>query len=312
MSFYVHFFASLILVMTCMAVIPTADASTFCADPYSSICASRNNKPFSDNTHPANADQIQSLWQDIQVAATAVIVNTIPTFKLQNELIKKIKNVSLKVDICLNDPTLANANFSQAQQTVTYCTGNFSSSTSLFQQIAVLAHELGHSMEPCLSDLSNYFYKNVEQCLRDSHSVNASVFGFASKKAFLQQCSQLLKACENGMSFACANRERLGCLSGEARCSKDQINESFADWWSAEVLVQMVQKDPRFLKLSLAQKQNGFKNIVADSCDSRYPFDSTYPQPQTRYNQILLAHPSVRKLMNCKISTGDPLYCPAN
>lgn len=281
-----------------------------CSDLYTATCSQTNTKlkSISAKNPGLPKDQIQGLWVKILESAEQVITAKVSSKDQQKIILKNIKQVKLVTEDCLNDPTLANANFNGNK--VTYCNGNFLVKPSLFEQIAVLAHELGHSLEPCKFDQTTYYFSKIETCLRDEKSAGAVSWGFSDIEQFHKKCTYLESACEKGLSLACQDFTRHGCLEESPRCLKDQINESFADWFSAEVFSVML-KNNHFIKSNMPENQfiDGLKSIVSSTCRSSYSIESIYPQPATRYNKILLAHPDIRHKMGCNKVNTDILYC---
>ncbi|MCB0419354.1 MAG: hypothetical protein KDD61_00035 [Bdellovibrionales bacterium] len=155
----------------------------------------------------------------------------------------------------------------------------------------VFAHELGHSFDPCrwkpfLGGL--YPFDSVIACLRSKDSVHALARDDSKMNELIQagkitnemaETLKLLKSCNN--SFY----PPLGIQA-------DQILESFADWFAAEVVA-----DSKYLNLEFRK----------DLCQSKTLQPGTsYPSNQDRLHKIYLANPKIQKKLALK---SDAKYC---
>lgn len=146
--------------------------------------------------------------------------------------------------------------------------------------LAVLAHEIGHSIDSCRwsSQFSTPWpFQKVGECLRSSLSVSAKIRDDNQFKSELD--SQRL------------TKENATFLKENPTCNKstyppigtqaDQLPESFADWFSVEVI---------------SQKETLSKNIRSDLClDKKLNAGSSYVENSKRLTGIYFAHPQLRQ-----------------
>lgn len=153
--------------------------------------------------------------------------------------------------------------------------------------IAVIAHELGHSFDSCR--WGAYFsgpwpFSKVGECLRTTKSVGARK----------RDDSQLDKM---------ASKELVTALKLNPTCNKtsyppqnlqaDQLPESFADWFAAEVV-------SRLKEINLSQ-------VRVDLCDKKISrVESSYPSNAERLERIYHANTVIAEKMKIKEAT---VYC---
>ena len=159
---------------------------------------------------------------------------------------------------------------------------------------AVFAHEMGHSLDPCR--WSSFFsktnpFEKVIQCLRSDKSV----------KALARDDSQMESSIKNKL----LTKDMAKSLKQNPTCNrsfypprgtqKDQILESFADWFSAEIFATSSFKS-KFPRPDLCQTKELMKG-------------SSYLSHLDRLQKIYLSHPQLAKLSkDSKAAT----YCPFN
>ncbi len=155
---------------------------------------------------------------------------------------------------------------------------------------AVFAHEIGHSFDPCrfeafLSKSGNNPFEKVISCLRSKKSV-------AAKKRDDSKMDKLVKSGK-------LSRQLQQALLSNPTCNKlqyppigiqsDQIGESFADWFSAEII---------------HMRDSVKKGLRADLCNVKILNQgSSYPNNLDRLQKIYLAHPSIRKGLELKTAS---------
>lgn len=157
---------------------------------------------------------------------------------------------------------------------------------------AVFSHELGHVFDPCRWGAffkgENPFSKVVE-CIRTSKSVGAQKRDdrFMSKMILERHLSKEL-ALGLKVNPMC-NRLEYPPIGVQA----DQLPESFADWFSAEVL----SESPYLTN-----------NLRSDLCQENKKLvpGSSYPNNRSRLDRIYLAHPKIKKHFNWQ---GNAVYC---
>lgn len=185
--------------------------------------------------------------------------------------------------------------------TVRVCEGIFLQTTSEFALAGVLAHEISHSIGPCIMNeragtyqtlVEKHPLKNVISCLTGNRSVGLRIMG-ESKDAEAPKGAD-----ENHV------------------CQAEYVDEVLSDWLASEVLPLYIEKN---FKLKADQYQIGYSNFLRTACSSgseegseeRDP-DDTYPPLADRINKLLLPNPKVRKQMGCtsKLKAAD--YCDSD
>lgn len=191
-------------------------------------------------------------------------------------MLDKINKLAIKVESCggLLEP---NAFYDSMANDINYCESAAFISSSLFREIFVLAHEAGHSIDPCVSKYkgaSSNHLENLVSCLRRSDSIEAR---------------------NNG-----AIETSRGCVDNY----NDQIGECVADWLAGEVLADLTGSLTLGLK-KLGQEKygNGIANAISLLCGSGGPSE-THPSGEDRY-RLLLNQPKIAERMGC---TPDPSY----
>jgi hypothetical protein len=158
---------------------------------------------------------------------------------------------------------------------------------------SVFAHEMGHAFDPCrwgaLFSGADPF-ASVIGCLRSSASVGA-------KARDDSQLESMLKAGKLGPDLVASLQANPTCNKLEyppVGVQGDQINESFADWFSAEVLA----RSPEFAKLPLRTDLCGSEELSKGS---------SYPSSMDRLTKIYFANPALKKLAGDSASSA--VYC---
>ena len=160
--------------------------------------------------------------------------------------------------------------------------------------IAVFAHEIGHSFDPCRWSAfyeGEWPFQKVGQCLRSDKSANAKKRDDSKLEAF-QKSGKI-------------SRELVQALKANPTCNKlayptqglqaDQLPETFADWFSAEVIARLKNLDVSKLRLDLCEE----KTLVDGS---------SYPANHVRQENIYYAQPVIKNLLTDKsLSKGS--YC---
>lgn len=144
--------------------------------------------------------------------------------------------------------------------------------------LAVFSHEIGHSFDSCRWGAffdGAWPFQKIGDCLRSKESVNA-------KKRDDSKLDMLEKQ----------NKDLATSLKQNPTCNKmayppiglqsDQLPESFADWFSAEVMSTMKDINPLALRTDLCEKKE--LNI-----------GSSYPSNELRMNAIYFVHPELKK-----------------
>jgi hypothetical protein len=159
--------------------------------------------------------------------------------------------------------------------------------------MAVFAHELGHAFDLCRWGAfyeGPWPFQKIGECLRKSESVGAKT----------RDDSQLESLVKRGT----VSREVAVALKMNPTCNKliypppgvqaDQLAESFADWFSAEVM--------SFAVVELA-------GLRDDLCEAHQLVSgSSYPSNADRLNRIYLANSAVRDKLGFK-KDAAAIYC---
>ena len=160
--------------------------------------------------------------------------------------------------------------------------------------IAVFAHEIGHSFDSCR--WGTYFsgqwpFSKVGECLRSAESVGAKkrddrlLEKLASKERVV---SDLVKSLKDNPT---CNKSVYPPQGVQA----DQLPESFADWFSAEVIANSGIDDRASLRVDLCENQNLIEG-------------SSYPSNHERLELIYRAHPSLL-IKSKKRQKKGVVYC---
>jgi hypothetical protein len=150
------------------------------------------------------------------------------------------------------------------------------SAKSWFNVVFTLAHEFGHSIDPCelkVAKVAIPAYHQLASC-------------------FLKQ----------GVIAARPNRRECG--------ENDQLSETFADWIAVQVVSEALAHyatefhDP----ISLT---NAAANSVRDLCElEEGEFETLlHPSPETRIERIFGRNPAIRHTLGCEDVVSDTPYC---
>lgn len=162
--------------------------------------------------------------------------------------------------------------------------------------LAVFAHEIGHSFDSCRWGAffdGPWPFNKVGECLRSDKSVSAK----KRDDSLLEQSNKSGKI----------SAELMAALKSNPTCNKmaypptgvqaDQLPETFADWFSAEVVSHMKDLNVTNLRTDLCEE----KNLIAGS---------SYVSNQMRQEKIYFVHPKINKLLKMGDSHFSPVhYC---
>ena len=150
--------------------------------------------------------------------------------------------------------------------------------------LAVFAHEIGHAFDSCRWGAffsGPWPFEKVGQCLRSEKSVGA-------KKRDDAPLEKLVAAKKISSELALALKQNPTCNKlayPPPGIQADQLPESFADWFSAEVMARMPSIE--------------VKNLRQDLCDTRKLREgSSYPSNVDRLGRIYLAHPKLKSKLD--------------
>jgi hypothetical protein len=159
--------------------------------------------------------------------------------------------------------------------------------------IAVFAHEIGHSIDSCRWGAffkGDWPFDKVGKCLRSGNSVSA-------KKRDDSQIDALI-------SYKRLSKELGVSLKRNPTCNKsvypprgfqkDQLPESFSDWFSAEVV-------------AILKSKSNFSKLRLDLCNAKKLVKgSSYATNKLRLEAIYKTHPTISNKLNYK---SNYKYC---
>ncbi|EPZ51457.1 hypothetical protein M902_2528 [Bacteriovorax sp. BAL6_X] len=158
--------------------------------------------------------------------------------------------------------------------------------------VSLMAHEIAHSFDSCR--YSGFYksqnpFESIQKCLRNSTSAGAK-YRDDSQLNFLVQNKVLTKEVgENILANPTCNRS-LYPLPGKQR---DQLDEIFADWFSAEVV---------------AHSGIAIDNLRSELClDKELRKGSSYVSNKRRLTSIYLTQPTIAKKL--KIIENEYRHC---
>lgn len=225
----------------------------------------------------------------------------------------------------------ANAFYTDQSNKFFFCKGFERYGRSDFAAVNIIAHEMGHSIDPCVIQkggsiygfsysskekaAEEYPFPNLISCLRDKNSIWAkdlskSSPGMADGPAPEPPRKKIKK-------FEKAKEPNVvGSDGDDLFCNTDQIGESFSDWLGTEVMSEFMNNE--WKNLSERQVSNGLANIWRDACEpgvglhnKSSPTDP-HPPVRDRLERLIMVHPVVRKRLNCGPLPKDKIYCDLN
>lgn len=146
--------------------------------------------------------------------------------------------------------------------------------------LAVFAHEIGHSIDSCRWGAflkGKWPFENVGSCLRSSESVGAKKRDDSKMQSMLAQ-RRLSKDLITALKLHPTCNKRVYPPVGT---QSDQLPESFADWFSAEVVARIPGLDKKALRQDLCKE--------ADLMDG-----SSYVSNKDRLQGIYFSHPKLK------------------
>lgn len=140
---------------------------------------------------------------------------------------------------------------------------------SWFNVVFTLAHELGHSIDPCEVRYAGFAFPAYDRLTA----------------CFLQQ-------------------KLIDTRATRSECGRDdQLSEIFADWLAAQITTEALKAFS--FEFQGPQLINAVRNSVRDLCDQdddEFESDLTYhPSPKVRIDKIFGENPEIRKLLNCDL-----------
>lgn len=149
------------------------------------------------------------------------------------------------------------------------------SAKSWFNLIFTIAHELGHSIDPC--------------------EVRAEGLAFPAYDR--------LSACFVHHNLVAMRKDRTECGNN------DQLSETFADWLAVQVTAEVLKNFATEFKGQ--QILNAVVNSVRDLCDDEFEEADMefHPSPQVRIDRIFGKNPAIRELLGCGVPESGRKYC---
>ena len=151
-------------------------------------------------------------------------------------------------------------------------------STSIFNFIFTLAHELAHAIDPCelrSTQQSLPAYDRLRACFLNNNLVKMS--------KFRSECGQ-----------------------------NDQMSETFADWVAVQMIVEALKEFAKeFTPMDIMRAA---RNSVRDLCEQEGEGldKELYPTPKTRIDSIFGWNPEIRALLGCPLIPPSLIYCSFN
>jgi hypothetical protein len=231
---------------------------------------------------------------------------------VRRRMVAKIRNMRIQESNCAegygsNQATMVpNAFYFPEKNLVQICEGYLLTSSSEFKLVGVMAHEIGHALDPCnIADSGVFNYKpdspwldqypipGLARCLsqhsptEDQENVSRRSSGYGGERGMYP--GSVAPPTRDGRS----NSKTFD----KASCRNAHLGELCGDWFAAEIL-------PRYVKTHLSnltptQIRAGYANVERGSCGSRGGPGSTHPASELRTNAIIGSHPEIRSQMGC-------------
>lgn len=237
-----------------------------------------------------------------------------------------------------------NARYQPHNNKFSICRGFLLRTSSEFALVHTIAHELAHSIDPCVLTLSPlppleqgssekplgsdqwYPIPGLLSCLRGEQSVHAKRvyrnLGAPSEGYFVSQPQAQYPASGSSAppplkDTACQDQVT---ANNQIYHQHDQIGEAYSDWLATEILPEYIGKN--FPKLSQERLRMGYSNVWRMTCSPEESFRAKnsglrrrvvsldiHPDTSLRANRILLVQPQIRKQMGCPETMKTAIYC---
>lgn len=199
--------------------------------------------------------------------------------------------------------------YTSSENSFTFCRSYFDYSTSEFDLVQTISHELAHAIDPCslgsydstelaskaksdqaIDDL--YLKKNFIKCLRSPSSVQAASYIKYPAESYdgkVKLYNDTIRLCDN-----------------------DQINEAVADWFADDVLGDYANK--YLSKVPSDKRILGFENVFRGGCAFMKDnvLQPKHPPLTNRINNELLVQPKIRAYLGCSGQVAGKKYCDIN
>lgn len=249
----------------------------------------------------------EEIFPDVSARMIEMIKAKPMDAQVKQRLIQRISSVKLTENGCALEGrkslmTLVNGgayyNVSgENKNSISICPGDFVSSTSEFQTVFKLAHELAHSFDPCVIGLGTPGPAVIKYSSRDD----------LEKSRTDNPWGDSIKCLRGGESIAAKPPEGSSTTASYGAFCNDQIQEAFCDQVAAGILADYMEKK---YDLSPEQARVGYANALrfgrcpgADEAGK-----SMHPRTEDRVNRILMANPKVQAQTGCP-SVGVAMNC---
>ena len=257
--------------------------------------------------------KVTRLFNQVKTAIIGKINSSNLSANDKRNMVDRINRVENRGSDCgatfgVGDNFLPKAYYTPIGNEFFLCRNLLSRANSEFALTTVIAHEISHSIDPCILRYSN-METYGSPYVQNFYEAEAN-FPLANLTSCLRS-SKSIKAINRNVVRAGANS---GPVAVDYCDYSDQIGESTSDWFASEVLVEVIQQN--YPNLTREQWRNGIRNTYRAKCDQAHvaqneDFDP-HPPVEQRYNAIVLANSAVREKMGCAGVPYDKVQCSLN
>ena len=254
------------------------------------------------------------------------VLNRLPESSQKKLAIERVRTVKIKTEYCDGDRDmvlLPNAYYSPNSHTFNFCLNQMFRAESLFSTIFIMAHEISHSIDPCVLMQNPPVFDRLTSCFAQPQSVGANIGCNRDNIGF--QCDPRPLSGETPIGCGpgstpdkClpleSTRPAPNCYATTQIQNTPQDGEVFSDWMGAEVLgalasgqfapMRNLSREQHAIGLANAFPFCEFSGSVVQSREG-----NTYEHllDRDRFN-LLASQPSIRQNMGCE-SAGPQMYC---
>ncbi len=285
-----------------VAVKPATEDDPVCRDLFSRACQKDKLDDGTNDKESVLSKIRTKIFPRVQGLLAKKIGQYVGDENLKSQMMAKVRKIGFDYDVpnCRRiPPQFRGPSYDPIANKIHFCSGPILKNNSEFLLAQVCAHELSHSIDPCILQQSGMIqYKR-------------SSSGFDSQFALPE-----VLQCLRGNSSMAAQKGALCPGPGSNGKPQDQIGESFADWMGDEIAPEYISEfHPN---LTTENMRNGYSNIAKTFCNppkhppgmDRPPGRDPHPSPLKRYNFGLLVQPLVRRQMGCEVAPPPgKTYC---
>ena len=242
------------------------------------------------NSFAANAIISDFVPKIEDIISTDVIPLLTQDPSLQSKLTTRIRSIKLGK---MSEEFLSfnNADLNPETNELRFGAGFVSTKPSVFFWVQLLAHEMGHSIDPCSLEIMKLV--NIDANQEKDLQLPGSYFEVAN---YLRS-EKSIHAISQRPDTYCP-----GIVTDEYKnmyLKFDQLLEAFADWVSAQVLPRFISK--YYPNLTQQQMREGYSNVMAFGRGSFIDRDqiTIHPPLKSRLDLIFLQDPKIREKMGC-------------